>query len=410
MKTKSILIFLLILKSFAAFSVDGKTVKKYNPFNYKPFANDFYFVGEDGKTSKAGGIYFDDQANRYFILSREFLNLQTHVFVNKSVKAFKVEDLKKYKIAVTKGGYAKKYFEEHYPSYKIVEFEDYNRLMDAVLLNQVLIFADSAPDVYFTLNQNGALKYFRQIKLVHKKQISINGTDVKKFAEILKSDIEKLVDKKIEKQGGKVITQSQFRFYIWLGSSILAFIVLVIIILWLILKIKRDESPFKHFFKQDLSNLIFSGEGEFVEFKSSLRFDYKTLQSSPVLESVIAKSLCAFLNSHGGILLIGVSDSKEILGLENDYKTLGKKQNKDGFLLRLKEIINQYLGRELHNYLLSQIVRYEGKELCKITIKASKTPVFYRLNKKEEFYIRSGSSSQPLSLKESFEYIKTHFK
>ena len=42
------------------------------------------------------------------------------------------------------------------------------------------------------------------------------------------------------------------------------------------------------------------------------------------LEEIVLKTIAGFLNGDGGTLLIGVTDDKQIIGLENDYKTLKK--------------------------------------------------------------------------------------
>jgi ATP-dependent Lon protease len=68
--------------------------------------------------------------------------------------------------------------------------------------------------------------------------------------------------------------------------------------------------------------IIEQGENERVEFKSSLRWDYKQNTKNQSLETVVAKSIAALLNYDGGTLLVGVDDSKNILGLENDFSTL----------------------------------------------------------------------------------------
>jgi predicted HTH transcriptional regulator len=54
-----------------------------------------------------------------------------------------------------------------------------------------------------------------------------------------------------------------------------------------------------------LKELIKQGENHAVEFKKTI--------SSP---QKIAKTLCAFANSHGGYILVGVADNKEIIGIE----------------------------------------------------------------------------------------------
>lgn len=71
-----------------------------------------------------------------------------------------------------------------------------------------------------------------------------------------------------------------------------------------------------------LEELIAEGEDDELEFKSYLRWDFKELATNKKLEEVVVKTVAAFANSQGVTLLIGVSDSGEILGLEGDYLSL----------------------------------------------------------------------------------------
>lgn len=160
----------------------------------------------------------------------------------------------------------------------------------------------------------------------------------------------------------------------------------------------------------DWSELIKQGENNFMEFKSSLRWDYKQSTFNKDLEYVIAKTISAFMNTEGGKLVIGVDDDGNVLGLDNDYNTLGEKPNKDGFLLQLDNIINSYLGREYHEFISASIEPISGKEICVLDISASSQPVYLQSNKGEEFFIRAFASSQPMSIRESNDYMQTHWR
>lgn len=159
----------------------------------------------------------------------------------------------------------------------------------------------------------------------------------------------------------------------------------------------------------DLNEIIRKGENDFVEFKSSLRWDYKTNQVNKILEYVIAKTISAFLNSEGGKLFIGVDDEGNILGIEKDYTTLGKKQNKDEFQQKLIEVINNYIGKEYHQYISIKIDSLDNNDVCIVDVSNSNNPVYLNNNGEEEFYIRASSSSQPMGIREAYEYIKSHW-
>jgi predicted HTH transcriptional regulator len=127
-----------------------------------------------------------------------------------------------------------------------------------------------------------------------------------------------------------------------------------------------------------------------------------------LMEYSIAKTIASFMNVEGGKLFIGINDDGEVLGLNSDYETLHKK-NKDGFLLQLTQVINQYIGKEFHQYVSYEIVKIDDKDMCVVSVGNSDSPAYIKTRDKEEFFIRASASSQPMSIRESNEYIKAHW-
>jgi hypothetical protein len=161
----------------------------------------------------------------------------------------------------------------------------------------------------------------------------------------------------------------------------------------------------------DLHTLIRNGENENVEFKSSLMWDYKNHNTNKALGMVIAKSMVCFLNSRkGGKLLIGVSDDKSILGLENDFKNSPlRKGNEDGFQLKIIELIDRYIGKLAHPFIHVKFENLENKTICIIEVEKSSTPMYLNNDGKNEFYARTGNSCQQLDAKDSNEWIRTNW-
>jgi len=205
--------------------------------------------------------------------------------------------------------------------------------------------------------------------------------------------------------------------YLYIGVALIFFGV-VLLLLSLIKNrksIKEDgQLPGKHTLHQ-IVNLIQQGESENVEYKSSLRYDYRQEKENKLLEDVIIKSIAAFSNAKGGTLIIGVDDNQHILGLENDFSTL-KKKDIDYFELHLRKLINNQFGINFSNHrLIIQFPVLEDKVICVIQIARAVKPIYVKVKNKqgqtvEKFYVRSGNSSQEItSLKEMEEYIKNRF-
>ena len=158
---------------------------------------------------------------------------------------------------------------------------------------------------------------------------------------------------------------------------------------------------------KDPKVLIEEGEGLHVEFKETLRNDMRKGEVSRELERVVMKTIVGFLNSNGGTLIIGVSDDGMVKGIEGDYKTLPKK-NRDGFENHISMLIKVMIGLSFAKYINIKFEIVDGKDICMITVHESNKPAYLKDNdKKEEFYVRVGNSTQPFSMSESSEYIKT---
>lgn len=159
----------------------------------------------------------------------------------------------------------------------------------------------------------------------------------------------------------------------------------------------------------ELKKLILIGENEKLEMKSTLRYDLRQNIVNKNLEFVIAKTVSAFLNSDGGVLIIGVDDDGNALGLEKDIETLSKKDI-DGFELHLRNIIKKYLGSNFEKYLKVTFPTIDDKTICKVKILKSGKPVFANFEGKDGFYVRNGNSSIPKNREEQSEYEKLHWK
>jgi hypothetical protein len=149
-------------------------------------------------------------------------------------------------------------------------------------------------------------------------------------------------------------------------------------------------------------------EGETVEFKSSLRWDYVLKKRNKELERSIVKAVVGFLNSEkGGRLIIGLSDSREVLGLQADYATLERvKQDRDGFELTLRQTLIAGIGeRRCARLIRTDFCSLQGKEICVVTVAPSSDPVFL----KDEagllqLYVRVGNSTRPFGVQEALTY------
>lgn len=164
----------------------------------------------------------------------------------------------------------------------------------------------------------------------------------------------------------------------------------------------------------DLMDMIASGEHGFLEFKSTMRWNWRENRLDKKMEEIILKTIAAFANAEGGKLLIGITDEGEILGLELDYNTL-KDGNKDHFELHLRNIVNQAFGKDFG--VINMQVRFpiiNDIEICEIDIKPTINPIYLAVSDRngsahKKFFVRSGNTSQELDIAETAAYILKRF-
>jgi hypothetical protein len=155
-----------------------------------------------------------------------------------------------------------------------------------------------------------------------------------------------------------------------------------------------------------IEDLIAQGEDEKVEYKSSLRWDYKEGKATKIPQKAVAKTLAAFLNSTGGTLLIGLKDDGEVLGIEQDIATLKSKPNLDGFALSFTQTVGDYLGMDVAALTELTFAEIDGKTLAVASCSASGQPIFLQEGNDAEFWVRAGNSSRPLNVLEASKYIQ----
>lgn len=164
----------------------------------------------------------------------------------------------------------------------------------------------------------------------------------------------------------------------------------------------------------DLMDVIRAGENSEVEFKTTMRYDMRENKVNKKLEEVILKTIAAFSNGSGGTLIMGVDDDMNIIGLDNDYRTL-KNGTKDEFELHLRNLINHAYGVPFATKnLVVDFPILEDIEICTVEIKAGIEPLYTEVsdkngNRSKKFYVRSGNSSQEVPVDEITSYINQRF-
>jgi hypothetical protein len=162
-----------------------------------------------------------------------------------------------------------------------------------------------------------------------------------------------------------------------------------------------------------IEEIIQADEGKEVEYKSTFQWSIKEEKKDGGVRKASLKTIAAFLNSSGGTLVIGVTDDKEIYGLENDFALMSRDDKKEWFRQTVVNAINQTLGEVFAN---SYEFRFsdagDGKEVFIIEVKErGPKPAFLKFDKgqDDEFFVRTDNQTVQLTGSKQYEYIQTHW-
>jgi len=137
--------------------------------------------------------------------------------------------------------------------------------------------------------------------------------------------------------------------------------------------------------------------------------DVKEGKQNKDLQKSVLKTLAAFMNTEGGTLVIGVTDDKEIHGLEDDL-TLTR-DSLDFFEQNVLSVFSNTIGVPYAQHISIRFADAPGgKKVCVIVAAPSPEPVFLEFQGKHEFFVRRGNASIALSPSEQHTYIRQHYK
>jgi len=164
------------------------------------------------------------------------------------------------------------------------------------------------------------------------------------------------------------------------------------------------DLPQQQMFDTELSKsvrrLIIEGESSTLEFKSTMRKNINSGKFGKEIEIAWLKSVTAFMNSDGGILLIGVDDDGQINGIAEDEFI-----NEDKCQLHFKNLVNSHIGTAFARYIHLKFCHFDDKTVLVIECERVRKPVFLSIGKTEDFYIRTGPSSVKLTMSSMVNYL-----
>ncbi len=138
-------------------------------------------------------------------------------------------------------------------------------------------------------------------------------------------------------------------------------------------------------------------ESEFLEYKSTLRWDIRQQRKGGPVEDAAIKTIAGFANSDfGGTLLVGVADNGAVHGLEEDYATFskrGQRGDQDLWGQHLQNLIRSRLGDSAMSLVTWEFHIINGNHLARISIDPSNHPIHDRKDGQDTFWLRTPTST-----------------
>ncbi|WP_163309844.1 helix-turn-helix domain-containing protein [Dysgonomonas sp. 521] len=179
------------------------------------------------------------------------------------------------------------------------------------------------------------------------------------------------------------------------------------------IKPERKEKPkYAEPLKDSLKESLFGKEDDKQEFKSSIVFPAGEFE--PAIDkqiTIILKTIAGFQNATGGKLYIGVNDSGQVCGINDDMPHIGTskyddkvyQQNTDGYEQKIRNAVIDQLNRISNSKLKFKFFKQEEMVYCVIGIDPVSKPVFMNGMK---LYQRAGNMTQLLKGDEITWFIK----
>ncbi len=162
------------------------------------------------------------------------------------------------------------------------------------------------------------------------------------------------------------------------------------------------------------NELTENGEGRQLEFKPFLVFNPKTGKPGITAKYHCAKTLASFLNTKGGVLIIGLSDDKQVHGIEEFDIKLCCGGKLDNFKLEFDSMVTQFLPKWVLGVINTVTLEVsEGTHVFMAVVEEANTPIYLENRRygeiDMEFFIRGQASSQKLNEVEIEEYLLNHY-
>ncbi len=163
------------------------------------------------------------------------------------------------------------------------------------------------------------------------------------------------------------------------------------------------DKPFEIILKEN--------ESIFLEFISFV-FDASRKLSTGYTKHAtkVVETLSAFLNTDGGLLVLGVSSEKKQTGLNEDFQEFSKEENWKKWEQEFSKMVERMIGSRFNAYWKLEKKEYEGKTFALVKIKKGLEPAYVGNGNDLKFYTRYFDKNKQLNSKNRARYINVVFR
>lgn len=156
-----------------------------------------------------------------------------------------------------------------------------------------------------------------------------------------------------------------------------------------------------------LEALLASEESETIERKASLRAHGGAVPDAVIVDQVL-KACLGLLNRRGGVVMVGVSDEGEVLGIENDIRVCG---SEDKLLRFLTDKVRDRIGNAGVDLIAPRCESHAGKQILLVDVRPAPEPVFptKAVDGKEGLFVRNNNTTEVLSNRDALDYVRRHW-
>ena len=145
---------------------------------------------------------------------------------------------------------------------------------------------------------------------------------------------------------------------------------------------------------------IRNGEGQSVEFKQTLSLDIKKNTKETYISEEVIRTIAGFLNTEGGVLLVGIADNGDIIGLGDEISRFDKTDDK--FMTRFRNLWTSSMEIFVNQLINAKLIDINSQKILLVDCASSNEPVFVR---HKDYYIRTNPATQRLEGQQMMNHI-----